>query len=261
MGIMNETTIWNFKTTPQKLLKGLMYFIICMISVSLFFQALKYAFHLEFTALNFIIFLFNVDQERNLPTFFSVLFLLIATLMLYSISVEKSAQKDRFRFHWWFMAILFFMVAADEFMATHELISEIVRDKYQVTGIFYYAWVIPFGILIMALGVIYSGFIFRYLPVNIRNLMILSAALYVGGSIGMEMVGSYFYLRSGAENMTNAVLTSIEEGLEMTGISVFIYSLALYRQLMEADKKMLTVKQNLHLIKGDTLAKNRKRAM
>jgi hypothetical protein len=61
--------------------------------------------------------------------------------------------------------------------------------------------------------------------------------------------------------MTNAILTSIEEGMEMTGISVFIYSLALYRQLMEADKKMLSVKKNLHLIKEDTLTKNRKRVM
>ncbi len=222
-------------TSPRSMLRRMLVCIAILLACSVFMQSLKYVFHLHFTAMNFLVFIFNADQERNIPTFFSVVLLLYATSLLYSIAVEKSASKDRYRLHWWLMAILFLLIAADEFMATHELISEMVREKYHVTGFLYYAWVIPFGILVLVLFIFYLGFLFKYLPAGIRNLMILSAVLYLGGSLFMEMVGSYFYLKNGDENMTNAILTTVEEGLELAGVALFIYSLLRYRQEMQKD--------------------------
>lgn len=213
--------------------------IVVLLACSIFLQSLKFVFHLQFTAMNFLIFLFNVDQERNIPTFFSVILLLSATWQLYSISIQKSEKKNKYRFHWWLMTILFFFVTADEFMATHEMISEIVRDKYHVTGFLYYAWVIPFAMLVGGLTILYTPFIFRHLPKQTRNLMIVSAVLYIGGAIFMEMVGGYFYLQGGTENMTNAFLTTIEEGMEMTGIAVFIYTLSQYKITM--DRKSMEI--------------------
>jgi hypothetical protein len=149
---------------------------------------------------------------------------------LYSIALKKSAKNDRYRFHWWLLTILFFFIAADEFMATHEMISEIVRDKYHVSGLLYYAWVLPFSLFVLAVFLFYGGSLFRYLPAQTRNLLILAGFVYIGGALGMEIIGGYLYVQEGAENMTNALLTAVEEGMEMTGISIFIYALLLYRQ-------------------------------
>ena len=258
---MNSFITGQNSTSPGFILKRLLIIIVFLLACSVLLQSLKYVFHLQFTALNFLIFLFNVDQERNIPTFFSVLFLLIATRMLYSIAVEKSLKKDRYRFHWWLLTILFFLIAGDEFMATHEMISEIIRDKYDVTGFLYYAWVIPFGALVIALSIFYSGFVFRHLPEKTRNFMLLSALLYVGGSMGMEMVGSYFFLKGGTENMTNAILTSIEEGMEMAGVALLIFTLADYGQSMGKDIKSISIKKNISAIPKDNPGQPRKKAI
>ena len=227
---MNSTDPVFIKVSPGIIFKRLLICIVILLACSVFTQSLKYVFHLHFTALNFLIYLFNVDQERNIPTFFSVLILLYATWLLYSISVVKTSRNDKYRFHWWFLTIVFFFIAADEFMATHELISETLRDKYHLSGLLYYSWVIPFFLFVIAILIFYSGFLFRHLPSNIRNVMILSGIIYVSGSLGMEMIGGYFYQHEGSENMTNAFLTAAEEGMEMLGVNLFIYALNLYKK-------------------------------
>jgi hypothetical protein len=227
---MNSTDPVFVKAAPGTILKRLLICIFILLACSLFFQSLKYEFHLHFTALNFLVYLFNVDQERNIPTFFSVLLLLYATWLLYSISVVKTLRHDRYRYHWWLLTIVFFLIAADEFMATHELISETLRDKYHLSGLLYYAWVIPFFLFVVAIFIFYSGFLFRHLPSRTRNLMILGGMVYVSGTLGMEMIGGYFYQQEGSENMTNALLTATEEGMEMIGVVIFTYALNLYNE-------------------------------
>jgi hypothetical protein len=227
---MNLTDPVFIKASPDTIFKRLLVCIVILLASSLFFQSLKFVFQLHFTALNFLVYLFNVDQERNIPTFFSVLILLYATWLLYSISVVKSFLNDKYRFHWWLLTIVLFLIAADEFMATHELISETLRDKYHWSGLLYYSWVVPFLVLVIALFIFYSGFLFKNLPSNTRNLMILAGIIYVGGSLGMEMIGGYFYQQEGEENMTNVLLTTLEEGMEMAGIAIFTYALNLYKK-------------------------------
>jgi hypothetical protein len=258
---MNSIATGRTITSPGLILKRLVIIIVFLLACSVLLQSLKYVFHLQFTALNFLIFLFNVDQERNIPTFFSVILLLTASLMFYSIAAEISLKKERYRYHWWIMAILFFLVAGDEFMATHEMISEIIRDKYDITGFLYYAWVIPFGALVVALGIFYSGFVFRHLPAKTRNFMLMSAFLYVGGSLGMEMLGSYFFLKGGTENMINAILTAIEEGMEMAGVAVFIFTLADYHQSMGKDIKSISIKKKISTVSRVNPEQRKKKVM
>ncbi len=61
-------------------------------------------------------------------------------------------------------------------------------------------------------------------------MFIISGVIYISGSLGMEMIGGYYMSEVGNENMTWIILTSIEEGMEMIGISYFIYSLLIYSQ-------------------------------
>ena len=52
--------------------------------------------------------------------------------------------------------------------------------------------------------------------------------LYIGGALGMEMVGSYYAELEGQQHLTYALLTSLEEAMEMMGTVVFIYGLLFY---------------------------------
>ncbi len=81
--------------------------------------------------------------------------------------------------------------------------------------------------VLMLLGVLYSAF-FVHLPTSIFRLFALSAAVYIGGAIGMEMVGGYIADYYGIRNFAYSVVTTIEETMEMTGLGLFAYSLLQY---------------------------------
>src|SRR5690349_14641147 len=54
--------------------------------------------------------LFYVDAEGNIPTFFSAMLLLFASLLLAFITVLKRSSRDSYRYHWGILAlILLFM--------------------------------------------------------------------------------------------------------------------------------------------------------
>jgi hypothetical protein len=76
--------------------------------------------------------------------------------------------------------------------------------------------------------VAYARF-FMKLPPKIRWLMGTAGTIYVGGALGMELIeGYYASLHGGQGNMPFAILATIEEACEMTGILVFMYALLLY---------------------------------
>jgi hypothetical protein len=56
----------------------------------------------------------------------------------------------------------------------------------------------------------------------------LAAFLYIGGALGMEMVGSYIAEWQGQQNLLYALVATTEEVIEMIGIIVFIYGLLYY---------------------------------
>ena len=62
-------------------------------------------------------------------------------------------------------------------------------------------------------------------------LFLLAGGLYIGGALGMEMIGGYYTDFYGKNNLTYALITCLEEVLEMTGIVVFIHGLLDYMRL------------------------------
>ena len=60
-------------------------------------------------------------------------------------------------------------------------------------------------------------------------MFVISAAIYVSGAIGFEMLGAREYYNSGDEmTLLYSVFYTIEELLEMLGIGCFIYALVSY---------------------------------
>ena len=170
--------------------------------------------------------LFYVDAEQNIPTLFSVLLLLCAALLLAVITVLKKQQKDPDVASWAILAVGFLLMAVDEAVSIHEKLITPVRGLLGEgpLGIFYFAWVIPGIAVVLIVTLLLLRFLLR-LPANTRFTFIAAGTLFIGGAIGMELVGGRYTELHGHENLTYSMIAAVEESLEMAGVIVFIYAL------------------------------------
>ena len=172
--------------------------------------------------------LFNVNAEQNIPSFFSALLLSLAACILaitYSL-MRKGPQAP----YWLLLTIGFGFMAIDEATSLHEHLAKPVRDLIgsdQSFGVFYFAWIIPAFFIVAALGIYFIGFLKR-LDKTTCYTFILSATLYLGGALGMEMIGGWYSEKHGRENLGYVTCFTIEESLEMAGVIYFIRSLLRY---------------------------------
>ncbi len=104
---------------------------------------------------------------------------------------------------------------------------------FHFTGYLYYSWVILGGFFVVAVGLSYLRFL-AHLPAVTRRLFLVAGSLYVGGVLGVEMMGAHWDSLYGQANLGYAMIVAVEEMLEMAGIVVFLYALCSY---IEQDMK------------------------
>lgn len=167
---------------------------------------------------------FYVDKEQNLPTWFSSGILLLAALLLW----RTGAAGGRHRRHWRVLAGVFTVLSLDEFSQFHELGAQADVLDGEAS---YLSWLVLAAPLVVVLGLAYLRLLLQ-LPARIRWLMLASAALYLGGAAGIEVLGAF----TGRENigftpgwasMRYVLAASAEELCEMVGITLFVYAVAL----------------------------------
>lgn len=170
---------------------------------------------------------FSVDYERNIPTAYSILALLFSSILLGTIAYGKNLDSDRYKNHWKVLSFIFFYISFDEAVQIHEKFMEPMRSLLNATGFLYFTWVVPIGFLVAIFLLSYAKFLF-HLPTSTRNLFVTASLLYIGGALGMEMVGGYQAYTVGMENIPYLIIVTVEEFLEMLGIIVFIHALISY---------------------------------
>jgi hypothetical protein len=72
------------------------------------------------------------------------------------------------------------------------------------------------------------------LPARTRFLFLLAATLYVGGALGVEMLGSNYYFHYGPDTLAYQLIITVEEGMEMFGVVTFLYALFSYMAAHES---------------------------
>jgi len=170
--------------------------------------------------------LFYVDQEHNIPTYFSVLLILLAAFLLVIIARNKGGQRLPHASKWMILAFGFFLMAIDEAFEFHERLNipvgELLGDG--AIGVFYFPWTIPAMALVVVLGLYFLRFLLD-LPAATRFWFMMAAIIYLGGAIGIELIGSHHAELYGYENWAYSLIVTLEEGLEMAGLIVFIWAL------------------------------------
>ena len=172
----------------------------------------------------------DFDREGNLPAYFSsfALFFCAASLALIAFVNFRSSVKNGV--YWAGLAILFLFVSLDESISIHEQLIQPLRERFHLSGIFYFSWVVPYAIAVLIIALIYLRFLWR-LPTPTRNLSFLSAAIFLSGALGCELVGGYYFESVNEKlDLTYAIITTIEELLEMIGVTLFLFTLFDYLQ-------------------------------
>ncbi len=173
--------------------------------------------------------LFHFDSEFNFPTFYSVTLMGLCSLALMKIcQLGDTPSKDRAA--WFLLSVLFAFLAADELFSIHEFIDQSIRGTLQTEGVFHFAWVIPYGILLVLLAVLLLPWFLRQ-PRRLQVMFAIAGTLYIGGALGLEMVGGNYYSgldpdRAEYATLTGDIISSFEEIGEILGLSLFLYTLA-----------------------------------
>lgn len=217
----------QFQIDPRRVWQGLAMIIFTLLLGHLVGMVFIYGFGHDYV-FGFVP-MFSLDGESNIPAWFSAgLLFFSAQLLFLTGTVERKAGNPWLG--WMGLAAVFAFLTVDELSVLHERIGWAVGNRVGAEGLLHeYFWVVVYGPIVAALGVIYLPFLGR-LPKRVRRMMLLAAALYVGGSVGVEVAGSPFWhddpeLRSWRYRS----LVGAEEMGEMFGVSVFILAILTYQ--------------------------------
>ncbi len=230
------TNFMKFKITLTTVLKFLGSIILLLLVLNLACVWMQYVIEDKKPFHIFFIRLFDFNQEANIPSFFSSLLLLTVAVLLYFIyRYEKKTEQKAMG--WQGLALVFTFLSIDEATEIHEFLIGYFRTHYEFSGYFYYAWIIPYSTAMLLLGLVYIPF-FKRLDGRIFILMMVSGAIFIAGAIGMEMLGGNTMENEGF-GLRYMIFYTIEETLEMAGVSLFIFSLL---RFLAGRKKNLSFK-------------------
>lgn len=212
--------------SPRRTIRYLLFVVLSLVLASLVGQFTVY-FLPDYPSKDTFVSLFNVDGEANITSLYSAFALLLCSILLTMIAYANKIAGDRYGRHWRALSIIFLFLSLDELISIHERTHAPLQSALNTTGFLYFAWVIPGAIFVLICLLAFLRFL-THLPAKTQRLFLIAGTLFIAGAIGMEMVGGYLSDLYGEQNMTFAMIQTIEEFLEMLGIVVFIYALLSY---------------------------------
>ncbi len=173
--------------------------------------------------------LFSVNREGNIPTLFSTFQLLVASGLLAVISRDPRLRRTSSVWPWYGLSAGFLFLAGDEYLQLHERLSHLPFERIDPrlkTGIFTFSWVVVAIPCVLGLVALYGRFLTQ-LPAPSRRRFLTAGALFLGGAVGFELIGAALYSASEVRSAYLLCFT-IEEGLEMAGVTWFLRALLLH---------------------------------
>jgi len=179
-----------------------------------------------------------LDVEHSLPAWYSSVLMLAIAAMLALIAGLRRREGNRDAPRWSLLALVFLAMAVDEAVSFHEVLIDPVRTLAGAGGLFHFAWVIPGALGVLALGLYFLPFLLR-LPRRTGWLFAAAGLVYVGGALGMEMVGGAMAEAFGIASPPYIAAFVVEEGLELAGLTAFL--LALFGCIGARDAGVVTI--------------------
>ena len=169
-----------------------------------------------------------IDEEQNIPTYFSSLMWLVCALLSLGIAAAEKANRRSY-FYWAALSLICLYISVDEFVAFHErVVNAQVRGPVATREPFYVSWVLVYAVVVAAVALTFGRFVLR-LPSEIRRLIIIAGVAYVFAAMGFEWLsGIYLTTHDWSFGLGYHVVTLFEETLEMAAIVMLLYALMSY---------------------------------
>jgi hypothetical protein len=170
---------------------------------------------------------FDLDEERNVPTWFQSFTLGLAAVLLEIVARVRRSVADGRWVCWRVLAAGFAFLSLDELASIHERFELPAQALRNVPGFRAFSWVVPGALLVAALFAFFLPWL-RTLPTRTRNGLMLAGMVFVAGAVGMEAVGGIVAMTGGMDTWTYVFTYTIEESMEMTGTLLLIVTLLEY---------------------------------
>lgn len=150
--------------------------------------------------------LFDLDEENNIPTWFSSFLLLNNSFVVLLLANTREGSQ---RIYWTILAASFLLLALDEVAGLHETLNTATEIN----------WAIPAAIFVLIVGIAYVPFLLA-LRRRLAMLLILSGVLYFSGALLVELLSEDM----DSNSSRYALAVALEEGLEMLGALLCLHT-------------------------------------
>lgn len=170
----------------------------------------------------FIYYRLILNSEANIATWFASTLLVLCAFALVSAAIAQRRQRHRDWKYWFVLACVFVVLSVDETASLHENLTvpaQRIVDTDAAIGT--NAWVV----IVLPLVLIFGAFQIRWLlrlPRAIAAGFVMSGAIFVGGAAGVEVLSGVARDQHGFHSIQFAVISLVEEGIEITGLCVFL---------------------------------------
>lgn len=167
----------------------------------------------------------DLDREQVLPAFFATLLLGLASLALATTAAAHHTTRSAGAHGWSVLSFGLLLMAVDENLAVHEQFIDPLRGLLGAGpgGAFHFTWVTVAIPLVVIVGIALSQWL-RHLDPRTRGGLLRAAAVYVAGTIGVELLGGMWASRHGTAGLGYGLIVVVEEGLEMAGTLLLLHA-------------------------------------
>lgn len=189
------------------------FLVVCITLLLLVDAAITY-WHYEVSALHGLLRdQFNVDHERNLPTWFSSVQLLTAAHVANRIRRDLPTERSLTAASWFCLSAGLLFMSMDEVCGFHETLNSFTRGEWTLYG----AGVAGFAAVLLVPVL---------LSVNVTTalMFVVAGGMFVAGAVGVEHQSAWFAEFNLLDTLEYRKQTLLEEGLEMISVTLFIYA-------------------------------------
>ncbi|BCJ76473.1 hypothetical protein CS0771_60170 [Catellatospora sp. IY07-71] len=218
----------HIRVLARRLLWALLALHVLSLASNFLFHGLGYGRKVH-SAIWFATF-FNVDEQQNLPAWFSAGVLLLTGWLLWEVgTAAKAAGELRYVRHWRVLGVAFALLSLDDMTDAHRILRVGALAALGNAS----SWLVVAAPLALVFALAYVRFV-QHLPARTRWLMCGAAAGYVIGVTAVEAVGVLTGRNllahlpgqdlTGAAYLRYLIAASVEELIQGVAVIVFLYA-------------------------------------
>jgi hypothetical protein len=183
---------------------------------------------------------FFVNNGENIATYWNMFLLTGLSVLTFGIASIKQAQKDKYRFSWWALGVIFLSFAIDTLAGVSHRMFTLLQDLPTLEGGFLFNWLYAAAAVIIILLILFFIWFLLHLDAGRKYLFPISLILYTLGAYKVELFSARYADLYGATSRAYLWLTHTAEFAEYLGIALMIYLLLTYLAKLTSEVEVIS---------------------